>query len=1070
MKRDLFFPGLAALLLLALGLMLPGLGTGIWDPWEMDRAHLARQMVGRTKLLVVEQGGGLGDALRRSAGERFFVDNAAEGRPATRPPGQPEGAQAVPVAGGQTLKKAARVLTEGSFHGLLVHESALGDAAAAAAFLDEVSASHPGVAAALVASSRDACDRLVTELEEAMVTATAALLTGGYGLLEPGLDRDALAARWGGTYPFQLHVPCLALDEAEDPAALVGWMDGIQWSRVLARAALAPQEKGGKAPGTGNFGVPPLDHWLTALSYRALGFSETSSRLPGVLLGLLTMAILGLGLRRLAGPRVALLSVAVLLTVPMFLGQSKNMAGEISYTCFLSGGVLAFALMIREGLRAGWLLGFVAAATLLFLSKGLFGLGVLWLVAGSYVLVLGDRRPAALVPWAVLTAGLGVLAALVLVPSEWTFFSHFRFMNHPVNGGPNAYSSWFDFFLRQVGFGAFPWTILLPFAVGALAARLQDDDAAGEERRLAGLLFLWFTVPFVIHAAGMTDFRHLVFPAIPALGAAVALFWLREGEARERPLANGLVAVGVAGVAAVVLQALLKSREPAVNWLTVDPMLSARTAQGAEDASLLGPEARVILALLVLLTFLHHARLSAAVQGVLGVFRRRAPFRIAAWLLGVAFVLKTLGVLADRFGGPTPQKAAGLVDPRILDLPRHLLLHRVDHLLLAGLLGILGLAAFLGGTATGRRVAAVASRVLALPGLRRITAGHRIPPAGGHSGPSPVLLLPGLGLLAWGLLNLVVTFPALPELPAGSLFQGPFPVAAMALAAGLTAAALVWRRRLPAGAAFQAAAAGAALVLLTFAGRLQAATDGSHWDAPLLLALGTAGWAAALVPWLCRSPGLLHGVAAGLGLWLALSVTTPLLQGWNVLEAVVYPEADPPLRRYLFAGSRTTLLLYAAAIGLAANRVAGWLWDRVAAPRGPAGLRWLRPVAWIEAVERPAVHRIAALALAGIFAGVFALGILPGFSREVSQKHILDTYLAAEGRGSIGDNLFKFSPENGGGDDRNFYTAPLPALGSQNDLLDVLTLGVDRAFKVRRSSSHPGPETLMVRAWSEAND
>lgn len=1074
MKRDLYKPGLVILLLVGLALLLPGIGTGIWDPWEMDRAHLAREMAGRTKLLVVERRTGLADELRASADARFFVEevDGAVAEPAPKDPGKTKAAKAPKHRRNAVLKRASKALDDGVYHAVLVHQSALrGDPGEGAAFVDDLVSSHPGVEPILVAPTRDACDALFADLEAGQVANAFELLSDDYPLLPDGLDKAAAVDKHAGTYPFQLIVPCVALDEGEDAASLVGWLDGVQWSRLTYRAALGPDEKKGKHPGYGTFAMPPLDAWLTGLSYQALGFSETSSRLPGIVMGFLTLLILALGLWRLAGARVAFLSTAVALTTPMFLGQAKNMAGEISYTLFLTGGVLSFALLVKEK-RLGWVLALLGSAALLFLAKGLFALGVLWLILAGYVVALGDMRRAPMAGFLALTSLFGVLIALVLVPTEWTFFSHFKFMAHPFNGGPIEYFSWFDFFIRQVGFGAFPWTLLLPFALGALALRLRSTAPDGlEGRRMGGLIFLWFTVPFVAHSAGMTDFRHLVFPAITALGPAIAFLWLRDSDG-DRPGSDGFVAVGLVGVAAVVLQGLFKTQEPAVNWLTVDPLMSAQAAAGAEEVSLLGPAGKALAAALVFTAFLYHARLSEALRAIAAFFRRARPAWVTLWLLAAVWVFKSLGTLTGRFGGQTPQKAAGKVDPALLDLPNHVLRHRLDLVLLFLVLATLGGAALLRYTRAGAWAWGALRSLGVVPPLRILgRLSRRIAGAlRDRVRPGWLWLLPGMGLLAWALGNLLVTFPFQPGTVSRILLGGGFSEVALVLAIALPAGAFFLRRRLPEHAVFYAAAGGVGLVLLTLAGRIQAATDGGHWDAPLLMLLGTAAWVGALLPWLLRAPRLLHGVAWGLGIWVGLSILLPLILGWNEVESILHPDAMPPLRIYLLWSSRTTRLLYAAAIGLGLNIGVVGLWRHVVAPRWPRLAGALNPVAWLRTIERPTVYRLGMLALALAFAGVYALQILPGFARSVSQKHIIQTYLTADGREEVGDNIFKFQSAARAGDDRNFYTAPLPALASQNDLLEALTLTKDKVFKVKRSSSHPGPDTTLLRAWSDAND
>ena len=68
--------------LVALAVALPGLGTsGLLDPWEMDRAAVARQVAGAPRVLVVDAKGKLLDRLE-DATEDAFALSRGDGAPA----------------------------------------------------------------------------------------------------------------------------------------------------------------------------------------------------------------------------------------------------------------------------------------------------------------------------------------------------------------------------------------------------------------------------------------------------------------------------------------------------------------------------------------------------------------------------------------------------------------------------------------------------------------------------------------------------------------------------------------------------------------------------------------------------------------------------------------------------------------------------------------------------------------------------------------------------------------------------------------------------------------------------
>jgi len=101
------------------------------------------------------------------------------------------------------------------------------------------------------------------------------------------------------------------------------------------------------------------------------------------------------------------------------------------------------------------------------------------------------------------------------------FFIHDHF-NRLGAGVHQIDSGTFEHFIKWMGFGLFPWTIFVPFALIAFARfGFRPDNAAD---RVRGFVFTWFLVAFAVFTISATKFHHYIFPAVPALTLLVAYF------------------------------------------------------------------------------------------------------------------------------------------------------------------------------------------------------------------------------------------------------------------------------------------------------------------------------------------------------------------------------------------------------------------------------------------------------------------------------------------------------------------------------------------------------------------
>lgn len=83
----------------------------------------------------------------------------------------------------------------------------------------------------------------------------------------------------------------------------------------------------------------------------------------------------------------------------------------------------------------------------------------------------------------------------------------------------------FEYYLRQLGAGFFPWSGVAVAAGVQIGRWLRADHEQDSARRqLILLCFVWFVVDFTIVTVVNTKFHHYILPALPALAALCGLF------------------------------------------------------------------------------------------------------------------------------------------------------------------------------------------------------------------------------------------------------------------------------------------------------------------------------------------------------------------------------------------------------------------------------------------------------------------------------------------------------------------------------------------------------------------
>ena len=163
------------------------------------------------------------------------------------------------------------------------------------------------------------------------------------------------------------------------------------------------------------WGKPPLQFWLTAASYRALGTSEFAARLASFVMAIVTVAATVLFAAGLWGKRVGVLSGIVLSTSGVMLVLSGACELDMSLAASVGGAMIAFALFAqRTGWpRRAWGLALFLALAIGALAKGPVALVLAGLTVGLWLLLSGRWRLLLELPW------ISGLALFLAVAAPW---------------------------------------------------------------------------------------------------------------------------------------------------------------------------------------------------------------------------------------------------------------------------------------------------------------------------------------------------------------------------------------------------------------------------------------------------------------------------------------------------------------------------------------------------------------------------------------------------------------------------------------------------------------------------
>jgi 4-amino-4-deoxy-L-arabinose transferase-like glycosyltransferase len=176
---------------------------------------------------------------------------------------------------------------------------------------------------------------------------------------------------------------------------------------------------------------------------------------------------------------------------------------------------------------------------LAMLAKGLAGLGLPVIVFLAYLLFTWNWRRLARaellrsLPLAILACALVAVPwhHAMLVRHGFPFWNELYGDNHwrRLVTGRHGDRGGFEYFVRELGYGLYPWIALVPAAVSWVAMRAfrpRTEQAAGMDKRRDILWFgaIWFVAGYALVSFSMTKFHHYILPALPGLAIALGCF------------------------------------------------------------------------------------------------------------------------------------------------------------------------------------------------------------------------------------------------------------------------------------------------------------------------------------------------------------------------------------------------------------------------------------------------------------------------------------------------------------------------------------------------------------------
>lgn len=196
---------------------------------------------------------------------------------------------------------------------------------------------------------------------------------------------------------------------------------------------------------------------------------------------------------------------------------------------FIPWMLLLHSITNEKRIRRVYLLCFYFMGGLATLAKGVAGLGLPLLIAAVYLIMSWD--------WKQLRSGelKRGLTLFFTISAPWYINMYLRhgeafinrlFVHDHINRlivGVHGDTGTIGYFIQQLGYGTFPWIILLPGGIIGWWVYLKESSDAKKRKALV-FIFSWFFITFTFFTGMITKFHHYIAPALPPLAILGAIF------------------------------------------------------------------------------------------------------------------------------------------------------------------------------------------------------------------------------------------------------------------------------------------------------------------------------------------------------------------------------------------------------------------------------------------------------------------------------------------------------------------------------------------------------------------
>jgi 4-amino-4-deoxy-L-arabinose transferase-like glycosyltransferase len=272
---------------------------------------------------------------------------------------------------------------------------------------------------------------------------------------------------------------------------------------------------------------PPLFYWLIGLSYKALGISEFSARVPVAMAGLAGVLVTwGIG-RRLCDGRLGFVAGLVLTASIGYFVFSRQLLPDMVLSCFTT---LSFYCALRSFAPARsqrlWGLLFYVSLALAVLTKGFLGLFPLVVVVVYLMLISRLRILRAMAPlWGgglfiMLTAPWHLIIAWQNEGYLWHYVMNEHLLRFLGQRDPVDYISLpLPIFVLVLFLWLLPWSpylaLILPIGL------FQHKKELPPEAQGTLFLWLWAGAVLIFFATSRARLPQYSLPAMPALALLI---------------------------------------------------------------------------------------------------------------------------------------------------------------------------------------------------------------------------------------------------------------------------------------------------------------------------------------------------------------------------------------------------------------------------------------------------------------------------------------------------------------------------------------------------------------------